>query len=311
MAAHRPEEVLCAAESPVFGGREQADFDQFAGIADLVDVFANPVKRMQIAQTALAFLDIGFDHVAAVAQFLVPLVALGQFLGDELAFGAGDDFGPEAPRAFFIKRAVTPDIAAFKECRADRQIAARHAHHFVERAARLADLESEVPEEIEHGLDHLLAPGRGLGRGEKGDIDIRMRGHLAAPVSADRNECDAFAGRPVAGAVDMADHVIVDHADQLVDQESLPLRAFGAVRGLLAQAAREFLTPLGKCLAQQFDDSRTRLVAFRADALGNGIGKRPAIDDGALVGNPGGDHTPRLYPIRPCASLAITPRNAA
>jgi hypothetical protein len=65
-------------------------------VADLVDILADPVERVQIAQAALALLDVGFDDIAAVAQPLVPLVALGQLLGHELALGAGHHFGPEA-----------------------------------------------------------------------------------------------------------------------------------------------------------------------------------------------------------------------
>ena len=53
-----------------------------------MDIFADPVERVQIAQAALAFLQIGFDDIAAVAQSLVPLVALGQLVGNELALGA-------------------------------------------------------------------------------------------------------------------------------------------------------------------------------------------------------------------------------
>jgi hypothetical protein len=47
-------------------------------IAHLVDVFADPVERVQVAQPAFAFLDVGFDNIAAVALPLVPFIALAQ-----------------------------------------------------------------------------------------------------------------------------------------------------------------------------------------------------------------------------------------
>ena len=115
---------------------------------------------MQVAQAALAFLDVGLDQVAAVAQPLVALVALGELFGDELALGALDHFGPETLLPLRVKRLVAPDVAAFEQGGADGEIALAHAHHVVERATRLADLQAQVPEEIEHRLDHLLAPRR-------------------------------------------------------------------------------------------------------------------------------------------------------
>ena len=42
-----------------------------------MDVLADPVESVEVAQAPLAFLDIGLDEVAAVAQPFVALVALG------------------------------------------------------------------------------------------------------------------------------------------------------------------------------------------------------------------------------------------
>jgi hypothetical protein len=61
-----------------------------------VDIFADPVERVQVAQPALALFHIGFDDIARIAQPLVPLIALVQLVGDELAFVARDDLGKEA-----------------------------------------------------------------------------------------------------------------------------------------------------------------------------------------------------------------------
>ena len=65
MAAHRPEEALGALELLELGGGEQADSDEVGGLLDAVDVFADPVERVEIAQAALAVLDVGLDDVAA------------------------------------------------------------------------------------------------------------------------------------------------------------------------------------------------------------------------------------------------------
>ena len=68
VAAHRPEEALGAVEAAELGGGEQPDVDQFGRPLDAVDIFADPVERVEVAQAALAVLDVGLDDVAAVAH---------------------------------------------------------------------------------------------------------------------------------------------------------------------------------------------------------------------------------------------------
>ena len=135
MTAHRPEKRLGAAERAVLGRGEQADIHQFARLAHLVDVLADPVERVEVAQPPLALLDVGFDDVAAVAQPFVALLALGELLGHELPLGALDDLGPEARLDLAVERLVAPDIAPLEHRGADRQVLAAHPHHLVERPA--------------------------------------------------------------------------------------------------------------------------------------------------------------------------------
>ncbi len=66
--------------------------DQFGRVADMVVILADPEQRVQVAQPALAFLDVGLDQIARVAGLAVALVALGKLGGDEFRTGAGDDF---------------------------------------------------------------------------------------------------------------------------------------------------------------------------------------------------------------------------
>ena len=96
VAAHRPEEALGALEALELGGGEQPGPDEVGGPLDAVDIFADPVERVEVAQAALAVLDVGFDDVAAVAHPDVALVALGELGGDEFGGGAGDDLLAEA-----------------------------------------------------------------------------------------------------------------------------------------------------------------------------------------------------------------------
>ena len=158
VAAHRPEKVFGPAERAVFQPGQQADVDQFRRIAHLVDIFADPVQRVQIAQAALALFHIGFDDIAAVAQAFVPLVAFGQLLFDKLALGAGGNIDPEPTLRLFVQGPVAPHIAAFQQRGADRHVGFGLAHHFIERPARMADLQPQIPQEIQDRLDHLFAP---------------------------------------------------------------------------------------------------------------------------------------------------------
>ena len=53
VAADRPEEALGAIESAELGGGQQAGADQIGRPLDAVHIFADPIKRVEIAQAAL------------------------------------------------------------------------------------------------------------------------------------------------------------------------------------------------------------------------------------------------------------------
>ena len=64
VAADRPQKVLATAEHVVFVAVEHAAIDQFLRLAHAIDVFRDPEQRVQIAQSALAVLDVGLDQIA-------------------------------------------------------------------------------------------------------------------------------------------------------------------------------------------------------------------------------------------------------
>ena len=63
MAADGPELLLRLGEKPGLGERQHALIDQSANLLHLVDVFADPEQFVQIAQAALALLDVGLNHI--------------------------------------------------------------------------------------------------------------------------------------------------------------------------------------------------------------------------------------------------------
>ena len=105
---------------------------------------------MEIAQAALALFQIGFDDIAAVTHPLVPGVALGEFFGDERPSGPGKNFAVEPRGRLVINALIAPDVARLQQRRADRQVAFRQPYHFIERARRMADLQPQVPQRVEH-----------------------------------------------------------------------------------------------------------------------------------------------------------------
>ena len=91
VAAHRPQEVLGALEVARLLLGEHALADQLAGLVDAIEIFGDPEQRVQVAQPALALLDVGLDDVARIAHALVALVALGELGLDEVAAVAGQE----------------------------------------------------------------------------------------------------------------------------------------------------------------------------------------------------------------------------
>ena len=287
MTAHCEQEVFRAAEAAVFGRGEEADIDQFGGGADAVDELADPVECMQVAQAPLAVLHIGFDDIAAVAHPLVARIALGQFLGDEGAFVAAHDFGRKAARALVVKLLVAPDIAPFEQRGADGQVVLRQAHRLVERARRMADLQPEIPHQVEHRFDHLLAPGGFLAADEEGDVDIRMRRHFRAAIAAHRHHREPFGLRAIGAGIEMGGRVIVDHPDQLVDQEGEAARILVPCRRLFLEPPLELGAALVECGLEQRHHMRAGLVAVLPDQRLDPGGKLPPVDDGTLAGDTG------------------------
>ncbi len=105
---HRPQEAFGTAELAELGGRQQALVDQFDNAIHFVQVAANPEQRVQIAQAALAFLQIGFDDIAAVTHALVARFALGELFSDECPRRAGHHFAAKPHGGLIEQGLISP-----------------------------------------------------------------------------------------------------------------------------------------------------------------------------------------------------------
>ena len=95
----------------------------------------------------------------------------------------------------------------------------------IDGARGVADLQPQVPQQVEHVLHHALAPRRLLVGQQEQQIDVGEGREQAAAVAAGGDDGHVLGIGGVGGAVDVGDRVVVDEADQLVLERG---QAFGA-----------------------------------------------------------------------------------
>jgi hypothetical protein len=135
VAADRPQEVAAAAEAAVFARIVDAELDQLLAFAYPVDVLGNPVERVQVAQAALAVLDVGLDQIARLAGAAMALLALGELGGDEFAAVPARPPCRSAPSSS-SKSCVAEQEARLEDRGADGHVGLRwRMHSFTERVA--------------------------------------------------------------------------------------------------------------------------------------------------------------------------------
>ena len=238
---------------------------------------------MQVAQAALTLLEVGLDDIATVAHPLVPRVAFGELVGDIGTGGAGDDVATETRPGRVVQGLIAPDVTRLQQRRADGQVGLRLADHLVERPRRVADLETEVPQEIQHGLDHLLAPRGLFPRRQEHDVDIGIRGHFAAAIAADRKQGQPLRRGRIGSGVQRGRGEIENQPQQLVGDESARRRCFQPARRVVVQAAAQFGAGIGQRGAQNRGGSVAR--AGPGGDRGEHVGKTTPVDQRTPVRN--------------------------
>ena len=219
------------------------------------------------------------------------LVALGELGLDEVAAIAGQELLGETLDQLVEQLAIAPDVARFEQCGADGLVAFAIAQALVDGARGMADLQAEVPQQVEHELHDLLAARRLLVGPQEQQIDVRQRRQLAAAVAAGRHHAQPLGRAGIGGGIDALVGEIEDHADQLVHQErggGQHLVAVVAQRAGLLEAAADLGPAAGQRLAQQGEHGRARRLGAGRQVLdqrGQGVLQRTAAHDGAAVGD--------------------------
>ncbi len=179
------------------------------------------------------------------------LVLLGELGLDERPRMALEHLLAEAVLKLGIERLVAEDQARVEQRRADGHVGMAEAHALIDVARGVADLEAQIPEQIEHVLGDALAPSGLLVRQQEEKVDVGAGRQQAAAIAALRHHRHALGGGGVGGGIDVGGGEVVSELDQGVLEfrqargAGSPVAilfklALGAGPGILDQGAEAF-----------------------------------------------------------------------
>ena len=216
LATHRPEEALAAAEAPIFVAVEHAGLDELSLGLVGIEMLGEPMQRVQVAQAAFAVLDVGLDQIARRTGAGMADILLGELRLDEGARIAFQHLLAEAMLEIGEQRRVAQDQPRIEQRGADGHVGMAEAHALIDIARGVADLEAEIPEQIEHVFGDALAPGGLLVGKQEQQVDVGARREQPAPIAALRDDGHALRGCRVLDAIDVVGGEIVSELDQRV-----------------------------------------------------------------------------------------------
>ncbi len=259
MTAHRPKEILGFLELGEFFFREQAKVNEIGNLLHLMDVFRDPVQRLQIAQAALALFDIGFDHIALPALFLMACVAFFQLGFDKVPFSSLEQVRPQLAVQVRSQNRFATQETVFKKGGADGIILAPQFDTFLDRPAGMPHLQVKIPKHIEHRFDQTFQPRGDLAPCQKQQIDIRIRGHgaPAIPPHAQNREIRCALARDHVGA-----HEFNRCDDQTIGQPGVGPCCRLALEGAGFKRGRNGGAPVFVRLGQDGNQSVTQFGAL-------------------------------------------------
>ena len=160
---------------------------QLLDVADIEDISRDPAQEMKVAQGAAPFLDVRLDQERTVAVTPMPGRPFGLLDADEIRRTQFVALGAEALTELDEEGLFPRKAARVEQSGADGGVATRFRQAFLDRPCRMADLETEIPEEIEHEFDRGQGRVGGIGLGQEQQINIAEGGKVAAPKTARRD----------------------------------------------------------------------------------------------------------------------------
>ena len=147
---------------------------------------------MQIAQPALALLELRLEQIDRVAIVAMTVAAFLELGLEELLLVAIEDLVNQR----LVERRPQLLVAREKTDVEDRglllQIVGGRANAFAHVAHRLADREAGVPQRVQNYLGHDLGVWAGLVVVQEKQVDVGLRIELAAAVAAARDDREAL-----------------------------------------------------------------------------------------------------------------------
>ena len=216
MTAHRPEEFGRSNEGTILATRERPALHHvLQGVAP-IDMFDDPVERLQVAQAALAFLDVRLDHVAGIALARMTCITLCQLVSDEVGILAVDRILLELGQHLGRQGLVATDEARIQQGRLDCHILGRQLDTLGRGAECVAHFQPHIPQGVEHVFDDALGMRGGLVGTQEQQIGVGGRRHHAAAISPGCDDGEALRFRRVARAVHMRGGEIIQRVDHFV-----------------------------------------------------------------------------------------------
>ena len=179
------------------------------------------------------------------------LIAFCQLGLDKLAGGSLHDFGLKASGELGEQRLITQNVAGIDQGGADGDVAPRKLERLFNRAGGMADLEAEVPQEVEQVFYHALSPGRLLVGQHEQQIEVGGGCEQAPAEASGGNDRHAFCVGWVGGAIDVLAGIVEHQLNERVVEQRQALGAAAPVaiafklpRGRRARRAQELLQTL-------------------------------------------------------------------
>jgi hypothetical protein len=180
---------------------------------------------VQVAQPALAVLDVRLDEIAGLAGPPMPFLPLSELGGDEFRGGSWHHLFVEACDQFVVEFAVAEKKARLEHRGADGHVGLGRANALVDRACGVPDLKSHVPQAIQDRFGDGFAPGGLFVRKQEQEIDVGPGSEHAAAIAAGGDDRHVLGFGRVLRRVEVLDRELVENAHDLVLHGAEPLGA--------------------------------------------------------------------------------------
>ena len=142
-------------------------FGNRRGIVNAIEILADPVESLQVAQASLSLFDIWLDKIAAFALTTVARLTFGEFRLDERFFRTVHHLVAKTGVQFARERRFAPQKTCFKKRGANGHVFPREANALADGAGRVSDLQPKIPEHEQDEFDDAFAPRGALERAKE------------------------------------------------------------------------------------------------------------------------------------------------